>query len=120
MAPETIVEGPRVQIRAFRIFRVPGLTVRGHMPSWDDNGIALDRLIVHHTSMARRTTFILATDSERLHVLPMAHDKTYFFDWRRQISRRHFRSPKDMLVTSQTDVGTDLRFQVGSIGRCPE
>src|SRR5215831_5315536 len=120
MAAETVVEGSRVQIGSVRIVRVPGLVVRGHMPSWNDNRIAFNRLIVHHTGMARRTTLTLASGSKRLHVLSMTHDQSHLLDRRGQISRRHFGCPKDMLMTAQTDVGINLRFQVRSIGRCTE
>jgi len=120
MATETVIEGPRAQIRSFRMIRIPRLIVCGHMPAWHGDGIALDRLIVHHTRMASRAPFTLATDSECLHMLSMTHDKTHLFDRRGQISRRHFGCPKDMLMTTQTDVGMDLRLQVVSISRCIE
>src|SRR5215510_10445965 len=117
MATETVVEGSRAQRGSFRIVRVPGLVVCRYMPSWDDDRIALNRLIMHHTSMTRRTTFILASCSKRLHMLSMAHNQPHVFDWSGQISRCHLGCSKDMLVTTQTDLGSDLRFQVRSIGR---
>src|SRR5262249_54717945 len=93
MAAETIVQGSRVQIGSFRIVRMPRLVVRGHMPSWNDDRIALNRLIVHDTGMARRTTLILAPGSKRFHVLSMTHDQSHLLDRSGQISRRHFGCP---------------------------
>ena len=48
MTAEAVVEGFGPEIRSFRMVRVPRFRVGGHVPPRYDDGIALDRLFVHH------------------------------------------------------------------------
>lgn len=59
--------------------RLPRLAVGRHVSARNDGGISLDGFIMHDPGMTSRTTFLLSTDFERLHMKTMAHDEPHFF-----------------------------------------
>src|SRR6059036_3583533 len=43
---EAIRQSRRTELRPFRMIRIVGFAVLGHMPAWEDDWVALDRLLV--------------------------------------------------------------------------
>src|SRR5881296_169527 len=100
MAPKAILHGLCSKGGAFRMIGVVRLAVGSHMPTGDDDRIALDGLPVHHLRMTGRAAFSFAPLGEGLHMLPVAHDQPYIFHRWRQIAGRDFGDSKDMLMTT--------------------
>src|SRR5438093_8246565 len=90
MAPEAIRHGLCSKDGAFRMIGVVRLAVGSHMPTGDDDRIALDGLPVHHLRMTGRAALSFAPLGEGLHMLPVAHDQPYIFYRWRQIAGRDF------------------------------
>src|SRR5262249_3781256 len=116
----TVTESSCTKIGSLGMSRVPGLAVGGYMAAWNDDGIALDRFIMHYAGMAGGTPFLLSTSLERLHVLTMAHDQTHLFHRRREIARRHLGHAKDMTMATETDCRIHFCLKVVCIGRRPQ
>ena len=104
MTSEAIIKGSRAKVGPFRIVRIPRLRIGGDMAPRYNDGIALDRTIVHDARVAGGAALRLPAQAERLHMLPMAHDQSHVFHRLREVPRRNFRSAKDVLMTPETDL----------------
>jgi hypothetical protein len=120
MATETVVERSRPKIRPLRIIGMPRLAVGRNVSAWNDDRISLNRLVMHHTGVTRRTSFSVAPNPKGLHVFPMAHDKPDVFDRRRQVTGRNLGDTQDVPVTTEADIGIDTGSQIVRIRRGPE
>jgi len=120
MTPETVVERPRAKMGPFRMVRIPGLAIGGHMSTWNHDRIALDRPIMNYPGMARHTPISVPAFLERVHMFPMAHDKADLFHRRQQIARRNFGNAEDVTMATQATSGIDVCFQVMRFGRSPK
>lgn len=120
MAPETVVERPPAKMGPFRMVRMPGFAIGGNMSPWNHDRIALDWPVMNHPGVASHTPISVPASLERLHMFPMAHDKTDLFHRRRQIAWRDFGNSKNVPMTTQAASGIDVRFQVMRFDRSPE
>lgn len=100
--------------------RIPRFAVGRYMSARNDDGVSLDGFIVHDTGMTRRTTFILATGSERLHVSAMVHDQSHLVDRWREIAWGYLGHTKDMAMATETDSGVHSCLEIMCVGRRSE
>jgi hypothetical protein len=104
MATETVAERSGTEGGPLWMGWIPWFAVGRHMATWNHDGIALDRFIVHNTGMAGRTALSLSTNRERIHMLTMTHDQAHLLHRYGEIAGCNFRDAKDMPMTAQAYV----------------
>src|SRR5574337_929049 len=117
VATVTVAECPCTKKGTFGMSRIPRFGVGRYMSTWNDNGISFDRFIMHDTGMTGRTSFILSTSSESLHVSAMTHDQSHLFDWWGEIAWGYLGHTKDMAMATETDSGIHFCLEIVYVGR---
>src|SRR5438093_9892382 len=102
---EAIRQSRRTELRPFRMIRIVVFAVLGHMPAWEDDWVALDRLLVDDPRVTGGAALPFCPLGERLDVLPMAHDQPDFLHGWRQVTDGDFRHVQDAAVAAQAGLG---------------